>query len=353
MKLILRYFFISLCFVYANEQAFYLKYEKIQNYIYKDQIFRVDLSLLAFDDNIIHIESNISNYYGIKVFDNSMQWIYKGDDKDKFQAFLHLKVLSTNIKLPDINLTLIGYNNKYYKSIKGELVSSKILNWLDGSSHIISPALKVVSYQSNVYDKKHNIVTLQLKAKNTNLEDLHIKNNEIIEQNITKISYEYPYTTVEYYAIIPSYIKTFKLNYLNTNKNKFDSISLKIIPDNKSNFLVQDISPDIKTYDKYKLIFLMVLIALSLFMAYYRKKVSYLIITLLLILALFKSFLIQNKATIKEGSRLRVLPLETSTIFYINKIDREVIVLNRVGSYMKIQFQDKVGWINEKYIIND
>jgi hypothetical protein len=353
MKLILKYLFISLCFLYPQEKVFYLKYEKAQDHIYKDQIFRVNLNLLAFDDSILHIESDMSNYYGIKIFNNSMQWTYKDNEKDKFKAFLYLKALSTRIKLPDINLTITGYDDKYYQNIQGNIIQAKKLNWLDYSSHLISSSLKVLEYKSNIYDKGYNIISLKLKAKDANLKDLYIKNDEIVEQNITNIKNNYPYMTGEYSAIIPSYIKTFKFSYLNTTSNTFNILTFNVAINNKSDFLVEDINPDIKTYDKYKLILLLTVIVLSLFMSFYRKKISYLVIAFFLLLVLVRGVLFQHKAIISKGSKFRVLPIDTSTIFYISRKDREVVILNKVNHYIKIQFQNKVGWVNEEYIIKN
>ena len=76
-------------------------------------------------------------------------------------------------------------------------------------------------------------------------------------------------------------------------------------------------------------------------------------ITLILILVFVKSFLIQTKTTIGEGSRFRVLPIDTSTVFYITEKDRKVSVLNKAGNYIKVQFTNKVGWVDRKNIINN
>lgn len=351
MKLILKYLLISLCFLFAQEKVFYLKYEENKNTIYKNQIFRVNLSLLSFDDNILYIESNMSNYRGIKIFDGSVQWQDLGENK--FSSFLYFKALSTNIKLPDIHLTLVGYKDKYHQSVKGGSIQTKSLNWLGNSSYLLSSSLKVVDDETNIYDEKNNMLTLKFKGKNTNIEDLHIKGNEIIEQNITEINYAHPDMTATYYAIIPNYINEFKFNYLDINSGTFMTKTIKVTLDKKTSFLIQDINPDIKTYDKYKLILLMLFIALSLFMAYILKKISYLVFTLILILVLVKVFLIQTKTTIGEGSRFRVLPIDNSTIFYITKKNRKVVVLNKVDNYIKIQFQNKVGWVDEKNIIKN
>lgn len=351
MKLILKFLIISLCVLFAQEKVFYLKYEENKNNIYKNQIFTMNLSLLSFDDNISYIESNMSNYHGVKIFGNSMKW--KNDGENKFSSFLYLKALTTNIKLPDVNLTLVGYDNKYYQNIKGGIISTKKLNWLDNSSYLLSSSLEILNYESNIYDKSYNIVTLNIKAKDTNIKDLHIKGNEIVEQNLTKVDYSHPYVMAQYYAIIPNYINEFKFNYLDIESNEFKIITLDVSINKKTSFLVQDINPDIKTYDKYKLVLLLILVALSLFMAYYRKRISYLIITAILILVLVGGFLVQNKAIISEGSRFRVLPIDTSTIFYISDKNREVIVLNKVGNYVKVQFKNKVGWVDKKYITNN
>lgn len=365
MQLILKLFFLIFLFLIsfttlsANEleqnseqdTKIYFKYgeDKKNINLYRNQIFKVNLSLLVFNDKYFKITSKLSNYTGVKILDDDISWEYQG--KNKWTSSLYFKAIYNNIKLPDINVSIDIDNQSSHKTImQGYRSKTRSLNWLRNSSKILANELDILDYTSKIYNKSHNILLITMKAKYANLEDIYINNKEIIGQGMKDLKFNYPWSDGVYYAIIPNYIKTFTFNYFNLNDKKFKDIEIFINASNDSNFLISDIDPESKLYEKYKLFFLILIIFLSLFLSFYRQKLSYIFIAVFLIIVLISQFVINEKGIMKKGSKLRVLPIKNSTIFYVSSQEENVKILKRNEKFVKIELNNKIGWVNEKYI---
>jgi hypothetical protein len=55
-----------------------------------------------------------------------------------------------------------------------------------------------------------------------------------------------------------------------------------------------------------------------------------------------------NKITLPIGTKIKILPLDKSTIFLITKEKTRVEVIKKYKNFIKIIINNKVGWIYEK-----
>jgi hypothetical protein len=55
----------------------------------------------------------------------------------------------------------------------------------------------------------------------------------------------------------------------------------------------------------------------------------------------------KKEITLKSGKQIHILPFKQSTVFMTTEIPTKVTVLNRKGGYIKIEINNKIGWVKD------
>ena len=113
-----------------------------------------------------------------------------------------------------------------------------------------------------------------------------------------------------------------------------------------------ELNPQNDPFYAYKKTALYVGVILLLFLYIFSKNTTPLIFACILI-----GFHIYNKdphsvGIVSKDAKVKILPIEKSTIFYIPNSDEKVEIFEQNNNYYKVLFENgKIGWVNSQYLI--
>jgi hypothetical protein len=56
---------------------------------------------------------------------------------------------------------------------------------------------------------------------------------------------------------------------------------------------------------------------------------------------------------LNEGTKIHILPFKNSTIFMVIETKTEAKILNQTKNFYKIEFYDRIGWVEKKESKNE
>lgn len=344
MKLLL----LTLVFIsslFANK-VIYLNYEEIPSRVIKGEIFTVTLKALSTLREYQDIQYNFSDAMGVKLLDETP--IREKRGKYFYDTF-HFLSTSTVAQLPRVEASLITQEEYPTSTIAAQKLNVIRLNPRKNFSNIIANKLSLVEYKTTSYDNKHNIIIFVASAINSDIKAMHFKN--VYKQGIESISDSYEESRVTYFVVIDKKIENFSFSYFNLLNNNFSLVNIPIVVIDDSVTTQSDLKPKDQSKERLKITIAAAVAAVAFVFILIRRKYLYFIL-LLIPLAYIAYLVIPDKIIcIKEGSEIRLLPVENGTIF---ETTEQTLHLHKEGSvdkFVKVKLQnEKIGWIKNEDI---
>ena len=375
----------------AFAQDLYLYVEDFPKKIYKNQIFPITLKLIKTDIDFEEINTTLTSKK-ITIHNRDEKW--KWYDENTYYNTYYLQASKKTSSLPFIEISLLGEKQTKedddlsgIASVLAELnlstpeeatkpttqneldtpnaakkqiiaqtslqlpeISYLPIKWEKNYSSLVAKELRIVNFENKEYDKKHNIIAMEIETTLANVDDFLIQNDNIIKQEINQILSNPPYSNLIYYAIVDNKLKNFEFNYFNTQKSQFEYISLPIFVKLDTISTQTDISPKKSNIHIWRLSALAGVAFVLLIFFLYRKKYLYLLSAMIVLGVAGYSMLPKEAITIIEGAKIRILPIDKSTTFHILHAPMTTEALQRTNSFTKIIYNNKVGWVHEKFI---
>ncbi len=328
-----------------KENIIYLSYEKKPDRIYVNQIFKIKIKAVIAISNFDKIVTSFQNSTNTKILNPKNSWKWFNDNIYFIEYYL--KVTSPFARLPNINVSVYKGDNllvsKSLHSFAPEIIKLKENENFCG---VIAKNLKVKKSKTTKFDKKSNILVMEIEALMANLRDFNI--HSTIKNGIDSFKENLPYSKIFYFAIVPSSDKEFKFSYFNTDKNKFENFTIPLEVVNEDTSTQLELNPKESKISMYKNIILVGIAFLSLIIFFFRRKMVYIITFVAISIYLFIFYNPFDSIIVPKNTKIRILPTYNSTIFYIT--DRKIVAekLNSTKKYIKILLPNgKIGWIQK------
>jgi hypothetical protein len=205
---------------------------------------------------------------------------------------------------------------------------------------VFAKLLKIINPISSKYDNNKNILSFTIKCKECNLKDFNLSN----EQNLTLLNQN----EASYYILLPKNKKNLTFYYFDLNTSTFQKISIPIILKQQTISTQTDINPEEKTFFTPFNILILSIIAILLVIFLIYQRVWILIFPLMLGMYLIYTLIPKGEIILPKNTKIQILPTPQSTIIYITKKPIKAEILKKSGSYIKIKFKNKIGWVKDE-----
>lgn len=337
------FFLLFLSSLYANK-VIYLSYDEIPSRVIKGEIFTVTLKALSTVQNFDDISYEFSNYSGIKILDEVPQREQKG--KFLYDTF-HLLSTSDNLKLPDVNATLIASQEYNSTLIKGEKLNVIKLNPKSNFSNIIANSLELVEYKTTDYDTTHNILVFVATAENSDINAMHFKN--VFKQGIESSTDSYFSSRITYFVVLDKRIKNFTFTYFNLLKNSYEPVSIPIIVMDDSVTTQSDLKPRDESHDLQKMYLAAAIAIFGFIFILIKRRIIYLFFIFIPLGYIIYLSIPKKEICIKKGAQIHLLPVDNGTIFETAKTSYSLLKEGQTDRYIKVKLKNnKIGWVKNE-----
>jgi hypothetical protein len=332
-------------------KVIYLSYKKIPKRVLKGEIFTVTIKTLSTVQDFTDVTYELSGSSGLKLLSE-----YPSRDMDEkyyYETFYYL-VEDSSARLPDIEATLLNYNDDQFKTtiLEGKTLNVVALNPKDNFSNIIANSFELDAYKTTSYDQNSNILVFTASA--TNCDIASFKLSSIQKQGAESIIESYFDSKITYYAVIDKDLTTFSFSYFNLNKNRFINIDIPIIVNDDSVTTQSDLKPKDQSHELLKMQIATAIAVFGFIIVLWRRKYVYLIFVLLPLAYVIYIGLPSKEVCIKEGSDIQLLPVTNGTIF---ETTPRVYHLQKEGEakdFTKVKLQNnKIGWVRDEDICSN
>jgi hypothetical protein len=326
-------------------QSIFLSYEESPSKVYVGELFAVKVKAIIANDNFEDISSSFHDSQNIEILNPHSKWQWFSDNI--FYNTFYMKATNVDTKLPVLKLN-IYQNSKQIDSGELEPATPDVIK-LNGTKYfsgVIAKKLEIKKNKITHFDDKSLIVVLEIEAQQANLKDFELK--WVDRDGIDSSSENLPFFKIFYYAIIPEFTKEFTFTYFNSDTNKFEKISIPVVvADDKISTQI-DLNPAQSSLQIYKdgAYLFIALLLIGLFIR--RRKITYVILLILLIALLIYDKNPLNSVKIDKNSKIKILPTPKSTVFYVTDRTLYAQKLDSRDNYIKILLPNgKIGWIND------
>ena len=344
---------VILCntFLFGDEiksKTIYLEYISHPTRVFTGQNFNIKLkaTILTPKGSYDKIITTFVDGKNIDIANPDIKWSEISDNI--FTATIRVKTHNKQFVLPDITIGLVKDNSIIdYKSIKSpEIIFEKIAIDQKLFSNIIATDLDINTVKTKQYNNNLLLTTINIKAQNSNLEDIHLSKYK--DQGIKSLNDKPPYQSLYFYVIIPSHTKEIKFTYYNSIDKDFVYIRLPITLDEELVSTQTDLNPYNSSILIYKQITIIILLIISIILYFITKRSRFLLMIAIFITFLAYLFIPNKKIILDKDVDVYILPTPHSTIYKNIKQKVLVEVINQKNHYTKVLFENQnIGWVKD------
>ena len=319
-----------------------LQFNNLPTRPYVGEIIPVSVKLTPVDLASGNIEYTLQNEQGIRIFSDTPHRSVKEDGV--YDTFYFL-VQSSSIRFPDISATLTS-TGAVSELLVGTSLSATTLSPPSGFANVLADRFEVINYKTTPYNNESNVVIFTVKASRCNIGDFSIPN--AIKQGFESKLSNVGESQMTYYAIIPNGEQNLNFSFFNLRKHRYESIVIPIVVDDDTVSTQSDLSPTDARHTELKIGAAGVVTALLFGMFYWRRNKWYLYISSLPMFYIVYALLPNPNVCVKKDAPVYLLPIKNGTIFEMTLQEEHLEAENEVGDFIKIHFDDKVGWVNKR-----
>lgn len=338
-------FLILFSFVEASEpKLLYLKEYSTPSSAYKGSIFPIKVKLLALEDGTL--STNLS-LQGLEALNKNPKWRSEGDNL--YSTTYLIKALSEDAKTPAINISLINQgvtlDNISLNSKDIDIIPVEVEDF----SGVFAQELKTDEFKAAIFDESQNIMIFELSAQNSNLKDFYLKKYD--KQGLESYKGDYSNSELIYYVMVDKNIEEIKFKYFNTQTDSFEEIIYENKPTDERVSTQSDLKPK-NTFLFTKIILSISLVSIFVALFIFKRKKIFLVLALLVGTAMLLFLFEKGSLVVKKGAKMQILPTPNSTAFYTTATNTEADILAKKGEYIKIELDNKIGWIRRSDVKN-
>jgi hypothetical protein len=334
-----------------QKQNIFISYKETPQKIFVGQQFSVKVRSIVATNDFDEMKNRVVPQENIVVLNSDENWTKTSDAI--YEKTFYLRAKENNATFPQIFLEL-------YKD--GNLTSSQefpplelnIINLHTDKyySDVIASWLDVLKVKTTKFDETNLMVVLEIVAKNANLKDFNL--SYVTRGGIDSYVDNFPVSRIYYYAIVPNHTDKLIFKYFNIKQNRFIKKSVNLVLSDEEISTQSDLNPQDSSFNLYKNITYGTVALILLLIYIKRKRVVYLLFFIILAVLFFLGINPLSSIKIAKNSKVYILPMKNSTIFYVTPQIIEAQKLNTREDYIKVILPDKkIGWIKEKNVIND
>jgi len=323
----------------------YLEYTYYPKRVFTKQNFTIKLkaTILTNQDKYDKINTTFTGDKNIRRLTNP-SWIQQSEKV--YSLDLTFKTEDTQFVLPKISLSL-EKNNTIQSQISinpPDIKFEEIAINQELFSNIIATNIEIITVKTKQYDNKTLLTTLNIKGKNSNLEETHIGRYK--SQGIKSLTSKENGQNLFYYVMIPIHTKYIRFNYYNTIFKDFVPITLPINLENELVSTQTDLNPNKNNIIIYYQLFVTALIIITILAYIFSREEKYIFFMVVFIFILAYLFIPNKKILLNEGQKIYILPTSNSIVYKILDKKELVEVINETENYKKVLFNNEnVGWI--------
>lgn len=328
-----------------------LSTSRVPKQIYQNQVFSMGFAANIQQNINLDLNLTIDSTDSLTwLNENSINWVK--DINGVYRTTLWFEANATDATINKINV-LANRNGEFFQkaSIKPKLPKITNVEERPNYAHIVADELLVKNYKTSKFDDNSNIMTIEITAKNANLNSMWVDDPTITRQGFNPSRGNYRNQTGFYFVVFDNNKTEFNFSYFNAVDKQFENYSLGVRLEFDDLSTQVGLNPQNDPFAAYKkaAIYLGVLILLFMYVA--SKNSTPLIFACFLI-----AFNIYRQdphyiGVVADKTKVKILPIERSTIFYITQKDEKVEIFDKEGGYYKVFFDNgKIGWVEENSI---
>lgn len=328
------------------QKVLYCSYESVPDKVFKGQIFPITIKTLSTESYFQEIAYHFQNGRGVELLNEKP--LTRQEDHYYYHTFYFLAT-QDYIKTPNVTVSLVysAYSKDDLAYLSPRDISVVKLNPPQNFVNIIANDFKLTQYKTNRYDDTHNIAVFSTEAAYSNINAFSIPGG--YKQGFESNSSTIEHSKMTYYAIIPKHLEQLEFVYFNLLSHRFEKLIMPIILDDDTVSTQSNLTPKDHRHTQIKLYIAIgfALIALLLFIL--RRRYFYLLAFLgASVYAGYISIPIQ-KACVKEGSAIYLLPMHNGTVFETTKTKKIFQIEGSIDGYIKVKLENnKIGWVRNE-----
>ncbi|MBZ7987502.1 SH3 domain-containing protein [Campylobacter canadensis] len=319
-----------------------------KNDVYVGELFYIDVDIKSNSTTNYNAQIKLNSMSAINVLNKKIQVNAKNG---QYSARIYLQAQNINAKLGNLEVLLLRNNDVIANSsIILPRLKIKQIPFDKDYSFVVASDLKISNLKCAEYDNEKIICSFDASAKLANLSTFSL--NKVLEQKISNQNNDYENNACSISLLLSKDSKKIVFSYFDLNKNDFILLENNIILDNAQISTQSDINPINKQFDFYLQIAALCFAVLCLLVILIFKRFYFLgIFAFCAIIYGFFGFNFNDNRLLKAGAIISILPIENSTIFYENTIEKKVEVLLEQKEFSKILFdENKIGWVKNEYL---
>ena len=334
-----------------NAKSLFLTVEELPKSVYVGQIFAIKVKAVIALANFDELTTSFQELPDVEILNPDAKWQWFSDNI--FYNTFYLRVTDKLASIPTLTLHVgNGFEVLQEEGLSFQTPDIIQLNGDTSYSGIMAKNLVVQKFKTSRFDDKNLIMVMEIDATYANLGDFKLE--KMYKEGIDSSTKDFPNHKIYYFAVFEEFRKTIEFTYFNLEENQFKRINLPVTIDKDDVSTQSGLNPKESQFVLYKNIATALGILVLLFLFISRKKLLYLVLAIAL-----GGYFIYDKnplSSVKVAgeTRVRILPTEKSTIFYVT--DR-VLFVERLGvrdDYIKVLLPNgKIGWIKEKDVLKN
>ncbi|MEA3383108.1 MAG: hypothetical protein U9Q20_00335 [Campylobacterota bacterium] len=329
----------------VEAKGIYLSYTDYPKRVFTNQRFNLTLKAVVLKQKNQY-DKIITTFIDERNLKINKDLIWNQEKDNIFTTNIPIKIFDEKFTLPLVTVALIKDEEilDYLSINPPKITFEKIAINQELFSNVIAESLQINSIKTKQYTNNKLLTTINIEAKNSNLEDFRLESYE--DQGLKDIEDEYQKQSIYYYLIIPSHKKEIKFTYYNTLVKDFKTITLNITLDEDLVSTQTELNPYNSSISIYKKSLLIFILIVFIVIYYFNQKNRYLIIMVVLISFIAYYFIPNKKIILDKEQTIYILPSKNSTIFKVMQRKELVEVINENKDFKKVLFQNKtIGWI--------
>lgn len=341
----------SKVFTPTSTKALFISYEGIPQKAYVGELIPLHVKAIT---PIKFKEIQIQNDLPQKGVLKDLLPLWKSEDGNIYTKTIFFQAKEPLESIPSFKVKLtreIGESE--FSSLPEKQISVIKLNDDEGRFvNVFAKKLQVKKFKTNRFDETNLIMVMEIISNYANIEDINFTN--IKRQGFDSKSGIFPDNSIFYYVVVKEGTQSVDFSYFNTDENRFNIISLPVIIEQDDLSTQIGLNPKKSKFELYKDIAIAGMSVLFLLLFIIRRKFIYAFVAIIFgAYLLFVKFSMHD-ISIKEGTRVRILPTEKSTMFFTIKKPTKAEKLNTKNNYIKILLPNgKIGWIEKEDVIKN
>ncbi|MDR2639286.1 MAG: hypothetical protein LBC09_05570 [Helicobacteraceae bacterium] len=319
--------------------------------LYVGQVVGIVYNAVITERYFERIETRIGgddNGTGIKRLSANPSWLRV--DENRRRMTIYYQIVAPRAVFPKVETEITLLNGDKDIAIAAPIrIGASRVNANPQFCGVIASDLKVISYKVERYSDAQNILAMELQGETSNLDKFSLSIAQ--EQGVDSSDNKLPTTKAYYYAIIPPTLNEIAFNYFNPASGDFKRIELAFDLsgiERKSDANLE-INPNKRSFPWLNTLALSFLSIVLIGVSIKTRKIAFLGAAAIAVAVILWLALRQEEIAIKTGAPIRLLPIATSTIFYITDHPIQATILKDKKEYIKILLPDeKIGWVKKE-----